>query len=139
MKIPDFELMLYNDGELDDERARRIRVARLHQPEVIRRLEGIERVGDFVRVWATTEGVDAGEQRRRALRSIERRRTVGMIAVALAALAVVAEPVTPGTTVALATSPAVAIESVDFGAQRGTVFVVEAGDSATPVVWLEDG
>jgi hypothetical protein len=40
---------------------------------------------------------------------------------------------------ALAPSPPVAIESVDFGTQRGTVFVVEAGESVTPVVWLEDG
>jgi len=139
MKIPDVELMLYSDGELDDERARRIRVARLHHPEVGHRLESIERVGDFVRVWAKADGVDAGEQRRRAIRSIERRRTVGMIAVALAAFAVVAEPVTPRTTLAVASSPPVAIESVDFGAQRGTVFVVEAGESVTPVVWLEDG
>jgi hypothetical protein len=133
------ELMLYSDGELDGERARRIRVARLHHPEVIRRLEGIERVGDFVRVWATTDGVDAAEQRRRALRTIERRRTIGMIAVALAAFAVVAEPVAPETALALAPGHAVAIESVDFGAQRGTVFVVETGESVTPVVWLEDG
>ena len=142
MKIPDFELMLYTDGELDAERARRVRVARLQHLEVGNRLEGIERVGSFVRAWAAREGVDARVERRRALRAAARRRLVGTLAVTLVALVAVAEPMTSrqdsALEVALAPSPAVAIESVDFGSHSGTVFVVEAGGSATPVVWLAD-
>ena len=34
--------------------------------------------------------------------------------------------------------PGVAIEMVDFGAQSGTIFMVSAGQEATPVVWLVD-
>lgn len=34
--------------------------------------------------------------------------------------------------------PAVAIESVDFGAHDGTIFMVQSGDTDTPVVWLVD-
>jgi hypothetical protein len=142
MKIPDFELMLYTDGELDAERARRVRVARLRHLEVVSRLEGIERVGSFVRAWAAREGIDVRAERRRAQRAAARRRLVGTLAVTLVAFVAVAEPMTTrldgGLEVALAPSPAVAIESVDFGSHPGTVFVVEAGGSATPVVWLAD-
>jgi hypothetical protein len=143
MKIPDVELMLYTDGELDAERARRVRVARLRHLEVGARLEGIERVGSFVRAWAAREGIDARAERRRALRAATRRRLVGALAVTLVALVAVSEPMTPrgqdgALEVALAPTPAVAIESVDFGSHPGTVFVVEAGGSATPVVWLAD-
>lgn len=34
--------------------------------------------------------------------------------------------------------PSVAIESVDFGARDGTIFMVQNGESETPVVWLMD-
>jgi hypothetical protein len=143
MKIPDIELMLYTDGELDEERARRVRVARLTELEVGARLEGIEQVGSFVRAWAAKSGVDARAERRRAERAATRRRLVGTVAVTLVALLAVAEPMTPHAAsgaleVAHAPSPAVAIESVDFGSHSGTVFVVEASGSATPVVWLDD-
>jgi len=140
MKPTDLELMLYADGELDAERARRVRVARLHHGEVGARLEGIERIGAFVRAWAKTEGVDALEARRRMQQSIARRRAFGAVAAALVVLAAVAEPVGPAATSRLAVSPipAVAIESVDFGEGAGAVFVVETGSSVTPVVWLED-
>ena len=140
MRIPDIELMLYSDGELDSERARRVRLARLCRPEVGVRLEGIARVGEFVRAWAEAEGVDAREARRKVLRTAERRRMLGAVAVALVALAAVAEPMGASvrSEVALAPNPAVAIEMVDFGEQAGSVFVVEAGDSVTPVVWLVD-
>ena len=33
---------------------------------------------------------------------------------------------------------AVAIETVDFGARRGTIFVMQEGEGSTPVVWLMD-
>jgi hypothetical protein len=145
MKITDLELMLYADGELDQERARRVRVARLYQREVVTRLDGIERVGEFVRAWAKSEGADARAMRRRALRSVERRRGFAVAAVAMVALAAVAEPVgAPGLVaagtheLASVTGPAVAIEAVDFGTHAGTVFVVESGDGQTPVVWLDD-
>jgi hypothetical protein len=140
MKAPsDLELMLYSDGELDAERARHVRVLRLFRAEVGARLDGIERVGDFVRVWAESERTDAGEVRRRALRTSERRRAVAAVAVALVALAAVAVPAaSTSSELAVAPSPSVAIESVDFGEGAGTVFVVEAGSSVTPVVWLAD-
>jgi hypothetical protein len=140
MKIPDVELMLFSDGELDEERARRIRVARLHHAEVGERLESIERVGSLVRVWAETAGVDASQVRRRTLRAAERRRTFGALGVALVALAAMAEPVAQPRTfeVAHAKAADTAIESVDFGSHGGTVFVLEAGDNVTPVVWLDD-
>lgn len=140
MKVPDAWLMLYSDGELDAERARKVRVARLHHADVGTRLEGIERVGDFVRAWASREGVDAFELRRRALRSGERRRSLGTLAVLLVVVAAVAEPMASrgSEEVAQAPAPAVAIESVDFGEGGGSVFVVEAGEGVTPVVWLAD-
>jgi anti-sigma factor RsiW len=34
--------------------------------------------------------------------------------------------------------PAVAIETVDFGAREGTIFVMQEGEGSTPVVWLMD-
>jgi hypothetical protein len=140
MKIPDIELMLYSDGELDAERARRVRVARLCHPEVGIRLEGIARVGAFVRAWADEEGVDARAARRSALRGTERRRALGAVGVALVALAAVAEPMSASdrSEVALAPNPTVAIETVDFGEHAGTVFVVESSVGVTPVVWLVD-
>jgi anti-sigma factor RsiW len=33
---------------------------------------------------------------------------------------------------------AVAIETVDFGAREGTIFVMQEGEGSTPVVWLMD-
>lgn len=33
---------------------------------------------------------------------------------------------------------AVSIETVDFGAREGTIFVVQEGEGSTPVVWLMD-
>jgi hypothetical protein len=141
MKPPtDLELMLYNDGELGAERARRVRVACLCDAGVGVRLGRIERVGDFVRAWAKAEGVDALAVRRKALRAIERRRAWASVAAALVALAAVAEPAasTSAPELAAAASPAVAIETVDFGDGTGAVFVVETGSSATPVVWLSD-
>ncbi|HEX6274312.1 MAG TPA: hypothetical protein VFZ53_14825 [Polyangiaceae bacterium] len=141
MKPPsDLELMLYSDGELGSEHARRVRLARLCDARVGLRLGRIERVGDFVRAWAKSEGVDAPAVRRRALRTIERRRAWASVAAALVALAAVSEPAASRISpeLAAASSPAVAIESVDFGERAGTVFVVETGSSATPVVWLSD-
>ena len=35
-------------------------------------------------------------------------------------------------------APGVSIETVDFGAHDGTIFMVSAGEGATPVVWLSD-
>ena len=34
--------------------------------------------------------------------------------------------------------PAVAIETVDFGAREGTIFLMQEGEGSTPVVWLMD-
>jgi hypothetical protein len=140
MKSPsDLELMLYSDGELDRERARRVRVARLWRPDVGARIDGIERVGDFVRAWARAEGVDAAEVRRCALRAVERRRALGAVAAALVVLSAVAVPAASSSSAhARSSTPPVAIETVDFGGRSGAVFVVETGSTVTPVVWLED-
>jgi anti-sigma factor RsiW len=35
-------------------------------------------------------------------------------------------------------APSVAIEAVDFGSHNGAIFMVSAGNTATPVVWLTD-
>jgi anti-sigma factor RsiW len=40
--------------------------------------------------------------------------------------------------VPLAAEPAVAVESVDFGARGGEIFLVESAKSETTVVWLKD-
>lgn len=52
------------------------------------------------------------------------------------------EPVVEAPSVAPAieeeNEPAAAIESVDFGNQAGTIFMVPAGEETTPVVWLVD-
>jgi hypothetical protein len=142
MKPPsDLELMLYSDGELDAERARCVRLARLCRHEVGARLDGIERLGHFVRDWAELRNVDALELRRQALRSVERRRAASMVAAVLFAMAGIAEP-TAGTRsfeLALASNSPVTVEAVDFGERAGSLFVVDTGSSVTPVVWLEDG
>jgi anti-sigma factor RsiW len=36
------------------------------------------------------------------------------------------------------TAPAIAIETVDFGAHRGSIFMLQEGEATTPVVWLVD-
>jgi hypothetical protein len=134
--------MLFCDGELDAERARRVRLARLCRHGVSARLDGIERVGHFVRDWAALQNVDARELRRQALRSVERRRAAAMVAAVLFAIAGVAEPTasTGALELALGSNPPVTVESVDFGERAGSLFVVDTGSSVTPVVWLdEDG
>jgi anti-sigma factor RsiW len=55
------------------------------------------------------------------------------------------EPVAPVSSeepaeeqVLAADTHAVAIETVDFGAREGTIFVMQEGEGSTPVVWLMD-
>jgi anti-sigma factor RsiW len=52
---------------------------------------------------------------------------------------VVAPPEEPAAVpLVVAERDAVAIETVDFGAREGTIFVVQEGEGSTPVVWLMD-
>jgi anti-sigma factor RsiW len=44
----------------------------------------------------------------------------------------------PAEQVLAETDPAVAIETVDFGAREGTIFMMQEGEGSTPVVWLMD-
>jgi hypothetical protein len=92
LKLNDETLMLFHDGELDAERARAVRVGRLHHSEVTARLEALGVLGDAVRSWAEETGVDAAFERRRAARRVGRRRALGLGATLLAAVLAV-----PGT------------------------------------------
>jgi len=135
MKVTDLELMLFHDGELEAEGARRVRVARLTRADVSGRLAGIGQVGDFVRALAEARGIDPNVARREAAQGRRRRRAFGAVMLALAAGAVLGVPEAPRHAEA---APAVAIEAVDFGSRTGTVFLVEAGETQTAVVWLSD-
>jgi hypothetical protein len=55
VKLSDTTLMLFHDGELDAEDARRVRVRRLKDPSVGARLEALAELGDAVRAWAMRE------------------------------------------------------------------------------------
>jgi len=136
MKISDLELMLFHDGELEPERARRVRVARLYELEVSARLSGLERVGELVRDAARERRLDPAHSRRELVRGRLGRRarvaTLGAVAVAL--LLGVAEPRHESPPEA-----SVQIETVDFGSRAGTVFMLEGhGERQTAVVWLAD-
>jgi anti-sigma factor RsiW len=153
MKVDDATLMAFHDGELDPETARRIELARLTDERLNARLDGLEQLGDFVRVWAR-----ASDVRRVPLRVPPRparargARVVGAAALALAGLALFVPGTKPGAPSELLPdagvvlqagpraplAPAVAVESVDFGAQRGEVFLVESARSETTVVWLAE-
>lgn len=52
-----------------------------------------------------------------------------------------AEAFSGASAAAVSSEPAAgaSIESVDFGGQNGTIFMVAAGQEVTPVVWLDDG
>ncbi|HEY3494825.1 MAG TPA: hypothetical protein VGK73_09075 [Polyangiaceae bacterium] len=156
MKIDDVTLMRFHDGELDAEAARRVRLARLSDRSVSARLEGLEQLGEFVRIWAAND-TSRGVRPAPALRSKPRR----ALALAVAASLVALVSSIPGTLpngvpapVALAASvhaptearapaaepePAVAVENVDFGAREGAVFLVQSALSETTVVWLTEG
>ena len=155
MKLDDETLMLFHDGELEGERARAVRVGRLHHSEVTARLEAFTVLGDAVRTWALETGVDAAFERRRVARRVGRRRALGLGATLLAAVLAVPGTVATLERAGVGNAPAVpvpsthgeprsasgpvAVEAVDFGAHPGAVFEVE-GDamSGTTVVWLDD-
>jgi hypothetical protein len=155
LKVSDEMLMLFHDGELDAERARAVRVGRLHHSEVTARLEALGVLGDAVRSWAEQTGVDAAFERRRAARRVGRRRALGLGATLLAAVLAVPGTVPTLRRAGVGNAPAdpvpsthgepqvasgpVAVEAVDFGAHPGAVFEVE-GDAMgeTTVVWLSD-
>lgn len=158
MKIDDLELMLLHDGELDPERAQRIRAARLHSPELGRRLDALSSLGVLVREWAQQNGVDAARERR--ARAARRRRGASIATCSVAAACLVSWASTPvpveraSTDVAAAAAAShealavalksaepspVLVESVDFGRRAGAIFMLETESAATTVVWLPDG
>lgn len=157
MKLSDGTLMLYHDCELDADAARRVRLGRLVEPSVNERLDALGTLGDAVRAWARGTGIDAAEERRRAVRTRARRRALAAwTSVALSTLLVpwlVARgaheraPVRAeedGVAELARSLPArapeaVAVETVDFGARAGAIFSVPGGAaSETTVVWLPD-
>ena len=159
MKVSDETLMLFHDGELegkhDSERARAVRVGRLHHAEVTARLEALAMLGDAVRLWVAETGVDTELERRQAARRLGRRRALGAGAALLAAALAVpgavsalgragvgnapSDPVPSTHGEPVAVSGPVAVEAVDFGAHPGAVFQVEGdAESETTVVWLDD-
>jgi hypothetical protein len=112
-------------------------------------------LGDAVRLWAVQAGVDAAGERREEQRKRTRRRALGVGSAALfaAASALFVLPTqgragadhasvlpAPGARAEpLIASGPVAVETVDFGAHPGAVFLVEAeAQSETTVVWLDD-
>ncbi len=147
--------MRFHDGELDEERARNVRVGRLHHAEVTARLEAFSVLGDAVRLWASAAGVDAAAERRREKRAQAHRRALaigtGLVLAALSVLfsapalnraGVESAPVSSALSsrgeAVVALAP-VAVETVDFGARPGAIFLVEgAAHSETTVVWLDD-
>jgi hypothetical protein len=161
MKIDDLELMLLHDGELDREREQRIRAARLHSPELGRRLDALSSLGELVREWAEVNAVDAARERRQ-LRARKRRRValascsvLGACLVAWASASgsienegasTSAAAVPPREAVAVVAVAAkgdgrapVLVESVDFGRRAGAIFMLETESAPTTVVWLPDG
>lgn len=147
--------MLFHDGELDAERARAVRVRRLHHPDVTARLEALSTLGAAVRTWAAETGVDAAAERRLGERRQARRRVLGAAVTALvAALAlplglpsheragadnVPRDPATSTRGEPQVASGPVAVETVDFGARPGAIFLVEGeAQNETTVVWLDD-
>lgn len=147
--------MLFHDGELDAERARAVRVRRLHHPDVTARLEALSTLGDAVRTWAREAGVDAAAERRAGERRQARRRVLSVGATVVAAALALPfalpsheragadnaprDPVTSTRGEPMVTSGPVAVETVDFGARPGAIFLVEGeAQSETTVVWLDD-
>jgi hypothetical protein len=155
LKVTDEALMLFHDGELDAERARAVRVGRLHHARVTARLEVLSTLGDAVRLWAAEAKVDAAAERRAFEQKQARRRVLGVGATALLAAlalpfvlpaegpqAVAAASRPPATSAPAEPEPPpgpVAVESVDFGTRPGSIFLVEGeAESETTVVWLDD-
>lgn len=153
MKVSDRALMLFHDGELDVEAARRVRVGRLCHPEVTAKLEGLTLLGAAVRRWATENDVDARAERleREGTRRRRRAFATGLTALGMAAGALLVAPglesarhsrgaAAPAFSASVeAAAEPVAVEAVDFGARPGAIFVVEGeAQRETTVVWLDD-
>jgi hypothetical protein len=155
MKIDDVTLMRFHDGELDAESARRVRLARLSDRSVGARIEGLEQLGEFVRVWAANDA-SRGVRPVPAPRSKPHRARSLAVAASLVALVssipgtlpsgapAPGAPAASGHAPAAARAPApepelaVAVENVDFGAREGAVFLVQSAVSETTVVWLTE-
>ena len=156
MKLDDGALMRFHDGELDAEAARRVRAAALADGALARRLDALSQLGDFVRAYAVLRSDELSRERHarqkaRTARRAARAVSVGLCAAALFALWVRAPaPHTPNAGTGAAqvafgfdapAAPAVRVESIDFGAHDGAIFLVSAPTAATSdttVVWLGD-
>lgn len=158
MKLDDRALMRFHDGELAAEDARRVRVAALADGSVARRLAALSQLGDFVRAFALLRPDELARERRvrqraRSARLATRAVSLGLCAAALFALWLRAPLLAPQAAQARAvpsppafgfdapSAPAVRVESIDFGAHDGAIFLVSApvaDASDTTVVWLGD-
>lgn len=171
-RIEDDRLQQYFDGELPEAEADQVRQALDASGEEQARLEQLERLRGLVRLAAEEAArdipadalfsrIEAGvaedgwsRSRMRVVTGIRqrRRRTAGVVAIALAAAALLAFfwPRQTGPEVAQIDErtpiyvvdehpPGTEVVDVDFGANTGTVFAVE-GDSGEPVavVWISE-
>jgi hypothetical protein len=150
MRFDDATLMAFHDGELDAETARRVELARLSDRDVALRLEALEKLGQFVRVWAAMRRAPPVPKAVPPARPQVRAGLALAAAFAVAAAVLLALPAPPlavpgappvasaPLAVEVKVAPAVAVESVDFGAQHGKVFLIESARSETTVVWLAE-
>jgi len=72
VRFSDTTLMLFHDGELDAEAARRVRVGRLVDRSVGARLDALAELGDAVRAWALRSDPRGGKLGRFRSRSLRR-------------------------------------------------------------------
>lgn len=153
-------LMRYHDGELSRPAERHVERELQTDPLLQVELESYQAIGELVRDWGehrsrahtdivddVMRAVDARPYSRRAPRKrAPRVLTWGSLAVGLAAgiallVRASSAPVyspQPGAATLPKSEGSVAIESVDFGARGGTVFMVSTTSSDTPVVWTDD-
>lgn len=159
MRISDSTLMRFHDGELDPERAREVRLARLRDRDVAERLARLEQLGALVRAWARQPGVDAlrdrrALERRTRIRRSQRAVSLGAMAALAAGASVFAPPPTPVTVRAPAIvenreaparalpagegSDAVTVERLELGTTSAAVFLIPGAERVTTVVWLRE-
>ncbi|HEY4158956.1 MAG TPA: hypothetical protein VGM29_12695 [Polyangiaceae bacterium] len=154
-------LMRYYDGELPEVAARLVEHELMAESELRGELQSYEAIGECVRQWAEQRSRghdDLVDDVMRAIagrpysKRVPRRRSSHVLAWVSLSLGLAAGAALLMRTLTIQPAPAslvvpsaehgaarsVAIESVDFGARGGTVFMVSTTSSDTPVVWTDD-
>lgn len=147
-------LLRYLDGEMSALEAQRFRARLAETPALRQKLAEMQRVGEFVRLWASRAEGRAGNILEPTLARVarEEKRSARMFSLAFAVTLVLIALSPWSRPPGLVQPPGLvehtplreragrvgsaAIERIDSGAQQATVFVV--GTNATPVVWLSD-